>query len=80
MSRFLDTIIKNKNTYLILYCFPKNRSNDLPKSKKKNFFRFSEICNFREEKLVSEFLLTGFGILVRRNPFPSFSSRVLEFS
>ena len=45
------------------------------KQKKKIFFRFSEICNFREEKLVSEFLLTGFGIFVKGNPFLSFSPR-----
>ena len=63
MSRFLDTIIKNKNIYLILYCFPKNRSNDLPKSKKKKFFS----------------VFPKFAISVRKNSFLSFSSRVLEF-
>ena len=55
MSRFKKTIIKIKNTYFLFYCFPKISSNDLPKKKKEKFFRFSEICNFREEILVFSF-------------------------
>ena len=54
MSRFKKTIIKIKNTYFLFYCFPKISSNDLPKKKEK-FFRFCEICNFREEILVCSF-------------------------